>query len=159
MGIVIAVLIGFAIYMIPPRKRRKDWQHYAGSNGERLVAAKLAQLDGRYKVYNDVHYRGAQIDHIVEGNKMVFVIETKNWAGNITGKYNSRYWVQNGTKQLYNPIRQNAGHCRLLRNKYSCPIISVIVFVGTAEPLHIKGVIRLNQLLDYIEKYSVRVPA
>jgi len=77
----------------------------------------------------------SQIDHIVINPRGVFVIETKNYSGEIYGSENQREWTQvlaygNAKYKLYNPIKQNATHVfnvkRLVGN---LPIHSLIVFV------------------------------
>lgn len=115
--IVIFIVIWFIIYMLKPQKDKKntdDWQYTAGIRGEKLVRQKLNQLDSRYKTLNDIHYRNAQIDHIVEyhgDNPFVIVIETKTWGGCVSGKVHDKHWIQkeNGlTKEYYNPIKETA---------------------------------------------------
>lgn len=161
--LVIALIIGYGVLIIKNRKQNKyDWKYFAGRKGELKVAKeleKLAQQDSRFKVYNDIRYRNAQIDHVVEFENKVFVIETKTWAGKITGGYNSRYWVQNGKKRLCNPIKQNSNHCKLLKNKYCCAIINIVVFAGSANPPHIQGVVKLDSLLSFIKCASLRYTA
>lgn len=56
-----------------------------------------------------------QIDHIVINPRGVFVIETKNYSGEIYGSENQREWTQvlaygNVKNKLYNPLKQNATH-------------------------------------------------
>lgn len=58
-----------------------------------------------------------QIDHIVISIYGIFVIETKNYKGWITGSEQGEYWTQNiyGNKKSFrNPIRQNYGHRKAL---------------------------------------------
>lgn len=46
-------------------------------------------------------------------------METKNIHGRVTGRQNDQFWTvwtNKGTYDLYNPIRQNQGHIRALRN-------------------------------------------
>ena len=86
-----------------------------GYLGEKSVALILSFLPSdKYKIINDVlvksNNRTIQIDHIVISIYGMFVIETKNYKGWITGSDNSEYWTKNvfGNKyKFYNPIRQN----------------------------------------------------
>lgn len=58
-----------------------------GAEGERVVAALLAQLPPTWFVLNDIHWPGRQranLDHVVVGPTGVFVIDAKNWSGKIT---------------------------------------------------------------------------
>ena len=58
-----------------------------GAEGEEAVAAALAQLPaGTWTVFHDVRWPGrryANVDHIVVGPPGVFVIDAKNWSGQV----------------------------------------------------------------------------
>lgn len=58
-----------------------------GAQGEDVTAAALDDLAGRgWTTFHDVRWPGrprANIDHIVVGPTGVFVIDTKNWSGDI----------------------------------------------------------------------------
>ena len=83
-----------------------------GYLGEKSVATILSLLPSdKYKIINDllieVDGRTIQIDHLVVSIYGIFVIETKNYKGRITGSDNSDYWTKNmfGNKYtFYNPI-------------------------------------------------------
>lgn len=57
----------------------------AGALGERLVAGRLAELEGEgWRVLHDVHWPGrpkANLDHVLIGPGGVVVLDTKNWTG------------------------------------------------------------------------------
>lgn len=59
-----------------------------GAEGERRTAAELAALESRgWVVLHDLHWPGrpfANIDHIVVGPTGVYVIDSKNWSGQVT---------------------------------------------------------------------------
>jgi len=61
-----------------------------GAEGEEAVAAALAQLPAvTWTVFDDVRWPGrryANVDHIVVGPPGVFVIDSKNWSGQVTVK-------------------------------------------------------------------------
>lgn len=116
-----------------------------GEYGEKIVSNKLAKLDAnKYLVINDLSFKTkngtTQIDHVVVSPYGIFVIETKCYKGLIYGSKDGEYWTQNiyGKKyQLYNPIRQNASHVRVLRNILgeegkNVAIEPVVVFAGNA---------------------------
>ena len=114
-----------------------------GKMAEKMVHHKLMDLDDNYHVIDDALFlsngRSTQIDHIVVSPYGIFVIETKGYAGWISGGDNNEYWTQNiyGNKtNFYNPIRQNAGHVRflnyLLRDLGNIPIIPIVVFNNEA---------------------------
>ena len=89
-----------------------------GKIGERRVSKVLNKLDSsKYRVINDVLIRTkdktVQIDHIIVSIYGLFVIETKNYSGNIYGDGYKAKWIQyiGGEKNTFqNPIRQNYGH-------------------------------------------------
>ncbi|MBM7782181.1 nuclease-related domain-containing protein [Arthrobacter tumbae] len=61
------------------------WQ--AGALGERIVAERLAELEGEgWRVLHDVHWPGrpkANLDHVLVGPGGVVVLDTKNWTGTV----------------------------------------------------------------------------
>lgn len=66
------------------RLLRRAERFERGAEGERTVAALLAQLPPDWFVLNDLHWPGrdrANIDHVVVGPTGVFVIDAKNWSG------------------------------------------------------------------------------
>ena len=110
-----------------------------GFFGELFIRLILKFLDKeKYMVINDVMLptkdgRTAQIDHVVVSRYGVFVIETKNYSGWIFGSENSRNWTQviyKTKNQFYNPIMQNKGHIKALRDLlYDYPDIKYIPIV------------------------------
>ena len=116
-----------------------------GVVGESITARQLSKLDREeYRVINDVlitsHGHSSQIDHIVVSRFGIFVIETKHYKGWIHGGENSEYWTQSIYSDKFkfrNPIKQNAGHIRAVRNilrEYPQAVYHPIVaFTGSAE--------------------------
>ena len=95
-----------------------------GYIGEKLVSSRLSKLNKRkYKVINNLLLKTSrgttQIDHIVISQYGVFVIETKNYKGIITGNEYDDNWNQilfNNKEVLRNPIKQNNGHIKALKD-------------------------------------------
>ncbi len=87
-----------------------------GLRGEVEVARALAAgLDNQHYVFNDIFvrsgFRRTQIDHLVVGPAAVFLVETKNWSGRITGEPGDRTWMQHPRsgrppRALSNPLLQ-----------------------------------------------------
>jgi hypothetical protein len=82
----------------------------------------------------------SQIDIVVLTEKGVIVIEVKDFSGWIFGFGNNEKWVHILGKMkypFYNPIFQNEGHIRSLKNKLNVqdniPFYSLIVFYGECE--------------------------
>lgn len=98
-----------------------------GIIGEKIVASKLSKLpEQQYRVLNDImlrtEYGTTQIDHIVISIYGIFVIETKNYKGWITGSEYGEYWTKNmyGKKYTFrNPLKQNYAHVKALEKKWT----------------------------------------
>ena len=140
-----------------------------GRIGEKSVINKLSKLSKeRYILLNDVTIPKStggttQIDHIVVSEYGIFVIETKNYRGWITGNEQDEYWRQTIYKRkerLYNPLRQNYGHVKaleaLLSEYKGLKFIPIVCFSYRAD-LKVRvtsEVIYSTQLLKTIHKYS-----
>ena len=116
---------------------------FKGYLGEKSVAIILSFLPSdKYYVIHDVLVksgdRTTQIDHIVVSIYGIFVIETKNYKGWITGFDNSEYWTKNvfGNKYIfYNPIKQNKSHIKNLEKQLQVgddKYVSLITFNANA---------------------------
>ncbi|MDE6632290.1 MAG: NERD domain-containing protein [Muribaculaceae bacterium] len=123
----------------------------SGKRGERIVAKELAKLKKKeYIIINDLllptsNGRTSQIDHMVISTRGIFVIETKNHAGRISGGEHAQYWQQHlssQTKTLYNPLLQNRSHLRAVRRllpKLDAELFSTMVVFTEAWRLDIKA--------------------
>ena len=131
-----AIILAVIVLIISIWLRRSK-----GRIGEHRVAHILGRLPkDRYQVINDLLLRTSsgsttQIDHVVISQYGIFVIETKFYKGWIYGGENSEFWTQNiyGNKYtLRNPILQNAGHVRVLRQMLKdygdIPFIPIVAF-------------------------------
>jgi hypothetical protein len=142
-----------------------------GALGEMRVAHILKKLpEESYTVINNLLIQNnghtSQIDHIVISVYGIFVIETKTYKGWIYGGEKSEYWTQNiyGNKyQLRNPIRQNYGHIKALKNilhEYpDIPYISIIAFsrqalIGVSSDT---PVLYWNQIVPFISQFKNEV--
>lgn len=116
-----------------------------GYIGEKKVSKKLSKLNKKkYKVINNLLLKTAkgstQIDHVVISIYGVFVIETKNYKGIIRGSEYDDNWIQilfNKRENLRNPIKQNNGHIKAIKDiipqlKYK-NINSIIIFTKRAK--------------------------
>ena len=137
-----------------------------GFFGEMWTKKDLKKLPKEYKVLNDIMFSvnnsTHQIDHVVVSKYGIFVIETKQYNGFITGdKYDSK-WVRHvGKKKYYytNPIRQNYGHILSLSellNLDKSKFIN-IVSIPSAARLRIKDdgeVVRYGKVKNKIISYK-----
>lgn len=142
-----------------------------GKLGEKTVAVILSSLNPEnYKVINDVVLRGGdkttQIDHVVVSSFGIFVIETKNYKGWITGNSKDMYWTQHIYKhkeKLYNPLLQNYSHTQALKyhlNDFPEAIYIPIVVFSVNADLKVNGcsnVVYTTRLLKTIRSYERQI--
>ena len=117
------------------------FENKKGRDGEKRVEYYLRRLfaGGRYFLMNDVILSGKfskQIDHILINGYGIFVIETKNWSGQIYGSATAEEWTRyfyNGSSRThYNPVKQNEKHCAAIRRIVGevPPVYSVVIVLG-----------------------------
>lgn len=123
----------------------------SGRRGEKAVAKELSRLRKKdYIILNDLllptaNGKTSQIDHVVVSTRGIFVIETKNHAGRISGSEQAQYWQQHLSSQsrgFYNPVLQNRSHLRAIRRhlpKLDDKVFSTIVVFTEAWRLDIKA--------------------
>lgn len=139
-----------------------------GKVGEKKVSFILSMLPDEYKIINNLQLSfgkwTSQIDHVVVSPYGVFVIETKNYTGIITGGENSAEWTKNmyGKKySFHNPIYQNESHIKAIRKCLgdygSLSIIPIVAFSNDARlrvKLESKMVVYFSQLKRAIRAYD-----
>ena len=143
------MLAAFIVWLAAWWRRGKAER--SGRRGEKIVAKQLATLKKKdFIILNDLmipssNGRTSQIDHVVVSTKGIFVIETKNHAGRISGSENAQYWQQhlsNQSRGFYNPLLQNRSHLRAIRKlmpKLDARLFSSIVVFTEAWRLDIKA--------------------
>lgn len=158
---IIIVAVIFLICIFKPNIK--------GFIGEQIVSGELRQLpEKEYRVLNDVllksEYGTTQIDHVIVSVYGIFVVETKNYKGWITGSEFSENWTKNmfGKKYSFrNPIKQNFAHIKVLQditNFSHDKFIPIVVFSGNAT-IKVKTnspVIYMRELKQTIEKFRER---
>lgn len=148
--IPIILIIILAVYLKRPETR--------GKRGENRVKCIIGEtIENEQYVINDLivsnNGNTTQIDHIVINPRGVFVIETKNYSGEIYGSENQREWTQvlaygNVKNKLYNPLKQNATHVYIVKRIVgNLPIHSLVVFVqNNTYHIDANNVIPLSEL-------------
>ena len=157
-GIVLVIGITvLAVYLKSPSVRGKR-----GENRVRRIIGKTQE--GLRYVFNDYKIvdegMSCQIDHILINQNGVFVIETKNYSGNIYGTDEQREWTQvlaygKIKNKIYNPVKQNNTHVYRIRKilPKEFPLVSIVVFVqNNTQHINSKVAIPLYSLYDYIGK-------
>lgn len=115
---IIAVVVIIACVVLIGKWRSPE---AIGARGENRVAKILGDtIAGQQYVINNLLFtdasgRSCQIDHVFINRFGIWVIETKNYAGQIYGEENQREWTQvlaygNTKNKFYNPIKQNITH-------------------------------------------------
>lgn len=154
-----------------------------GKEGEAIVHNILAQLSDEYLTLDNIMLktnRGTtQIDHIVVSKYGVFVIETKNYRGDIYGNDKREQWKQiiltdvvyakkwyktytYVTKNhFYNPVKQALGHTYEIKKQLlawpNLKIVPIVVFVGEADLRNVYSnshVIYGYDLISTIQSYT-----
>ncbi|KIL37312.1 NERD nuclease [Cohnella kolymensis] len=109
-----------------------------GELGEYKINIQLDQLPKGCKYLSDIMVRNAksrsgysQIDHIVISPYGLFVIETKNYNGEIKGGRKDRKWRVSNRFNMYNPLMQNYGHIKAIQSVLNgFPTLSYISMVS-----------------------------
>ena len=156
------LIIIFCIFIIYKANEAK----IKGYLGEKAVVAALSGLpEGQYKILNDVmlqtEHGTTQIDHIVVSVYGIFVIETKNYKGWITGNEYGDNWTKNmyGKKYTFrNPLKQNYAHVKALEEKMQISedkFIPIVAFTSNCDikVKTSKPVVYIGQLKWIIKGY------
>lgn len=116
-----------------------------GTGAERRLVIRMLRLGVHPKaIFHDLYLQKrngefSQIDIVVATPQGLLAIEVKDYSGWLFGNEKQRYWTQvlNYGKEkyrFYNPIMQNAGHIKALREQSAqfahLPIFNVVLFAG-----------------------------
>lgn len=140
----------------------------AGVKGEQKTYEILKKLPKEYTVITNpvIHNRGSvnELDFVVIGTNGVFVVETKNYRGIITGNTSSQNWKQikhgkNKTyeKEVKNPAKQAYRQGRRLAEMFidfgiSADIFPILYFVDSRSELKITDDAEINIAIINNEK-------
>lgn len=116
-----------------------------GTRAERRLVISMLRWGVHPKaIFHDLYLQKrngefSQIDIMVATPQGLLAIEVKDYSGWLFGNEKQRYWTQvlNYGKEkyrFYNPIMQNAGHIKALREQSEqfahLPIFNVVLFAG-----------------------------
>jgi len=146
--------------------QRKYHTYKGGRQGEKAVVNALTNsLSDEYYLINGVYLkgRGGDIDHIVLGPSGVYVLETKNWSGEII--CHGDQWQRPGKKIKNSPSLQAKYNTQKVKKLidpshdfrgFKVWIEGLLVFTNTYADLCLNNptvtVLRLQQLTSYIKK-------
>lgn len=140
-----------------------------GWTGEKQVSNLLSsKLSDDYFLINDLYlHGGGDIDHVVLGPGGVFVLETKNWSGDIT--CNGDEWQRlgrggfKGSPSLQ--VKRNAAKIKRIIDSSSAfrplgvMIESIVVFTNNHATLHLNNptvlILKLPQLTSHIIQFRI----
>ena len=141
-----------------------------GEEGEKLVESLLNKDSSFHRLINNLVLLGDinvshQIDHIFIRNNGVFVIETKNYYGEIKGKEDDSFWTRSyfvkgkiKTTSFHNPLKQNQSHIRIIKRLIGkgYPIYCFVVFTqNNADKIGLFNVCNANDLLNRINLITI----
>ena len=144
-----------------------------GEQGELLAASTLDADQSFHRLINNLVLLGEnkvshQIDHILIRENGVFVIETKNYYGNITGLEDDSYWKKTffvkgkiKTETFHNPLKQNQSHIRIIKRVIGkdYPIYCFVVFIqNNADGIDLFNVCGLKDILKRINLITIDNP-
>ena len=90
---IITPILFFIVLIYLAFNRKK----ITGKLGEKIVGLNLKKLPDEYRIFNDVYIQengfSTQIDHLVISPYGIFVIETKNYKGDIYGVSCKSPWM------------------------------------------------------------------
>ena len=138
-----------------------------GNKGEEKVISTLKKIKVEHYVFNNVSFISEknemthQIDHILVHPHGVFVIETKNYYGEIISDTGEGYWVKiikDKKEIIRNPLNQNKTHVKVVKRVLkNVDVISLVVFVKNNAPyMADDNVINLKDLLLFIDSYPYK---
>ena len=151
MWILISLFVSLVVYFIYKTVRdiqllRTVTQLNRGTRSERdLIIRLLKEGVSSDDIFHDLYIEKkdgtySQIDIVVLTEVGVIVVEVKDFSGWIFGFGNNVNWVHILVKMkysFYNPIFQNEGHIRSLKNQLvqygNIPFYSLIIFYGKCE--------------------------
>ncbi len=150
--IIFCVVVGILTFLIiiivaaAASKKGITFKPYKsfGNWGERVVKKVLGEdIPGQYYVYHNLKFKYkdkiAEIDHVVLNKYGIFVIETKDWYGEVIGDNSSeKRTLDNGSyiHQMINPVDQNIVHIKRLSDALDMDPFyfhNIIVFLYDAD--------------------------
>ncbi|ETT61685.1 NERD domain-containing protein [Paenibacillus sp. FSL R7-277] len=122
-----------------PKPKPKVASARIGELGEHKINIQLDQLPKECRTLSDLMFPNpksrtgyAQIDHVVISPYCLFVIETKNYNGEIKGRRTDQQWSVSNRYKMYNPLKQNYGHIKaiesLIKGVATVKFISMVSF-------------------------------
>lgn len=118
-GCLIAFIILFACFF-PMFKRASEAKNYKKRYYKKI--RKIADIKDYYLINNLTIKNNSQIlctiDHILFGEKYIYVIKDRYYKGALSGVKEDNYWIffsnEGKRKEITNPIKNNENRCNIL---------------------------------------------
>lgn len=166
----IALVVGFFILLFGKHSSEKWDQWWKGFVGEKAIIKALGALPDDYILVNDLTLPGrhGNIDHFLVGPNGLFLLETKNYSGEI--ECHEDDWFVNGRK-IKSISKQAKGNAVAVRSSLAAAlpnleslakrfVVAVLVFVGPEISLKSRNptvpVPQLPELADWIRRYPCK---
>lgn len=168
--------LSLVLYYVYTTKKKEYEVLNSGVKGEQQTFEILKKLPKDFTVITNpvIHNRGSvnELDFVVIGTNGVFVVESKNYRGIITGSTSAQNWKQikhgkNKTyeKEVKNPAKQSYRQGRRMHEMFidfgiSADVFPILYFVDSRSELKITDDAEINvaiinnenDLLDFIMK-------
>ena len=139
---------------------RRYWNYKRGLEGEKKVVETLQSLDNSYYLINDIvlNSKHGNIDHIILSPNEIFVIETKNFRGQIGCYRDNWYYPKYEIPSISKQAKRNA---LLVKRITGVNFVQpLLVFTNSDVELKLNSptipVLKLQDLCDFIEKKNSR---
>ncbi len=173
-ALVIFLKIFTPIFKIGHNFSNRASNYRSGIEGEKLVNEALSILDDTYFLINDIKLPDnyGNVDHIVLGKNGIFVIETKNYSGQIVcngddwikhyeGNFldsNRDYNTSSPSKQVKRnavKIKQIIETSKILRKSLNIWVEGIVVFTNSNIELQLTDntvpILKIDELSNYIK--------
>ena len=174
-GIPVLALLGLGVELRRREMADEVRNLEGGRRGENKMASILAErLADDHLVLNDLELRlghdRAQIDHLVLAPSGIYVIESKYWAGTLSGDVVDSNWTQKNhgiPRTVKSPVKQCERQRRMLISLFNLRlpddrIHPMAVFTHPRARLEIRGAegraFTLNQAVRYINDHCFDSP-
>jgi hypothetical protein len=141
-GIILFFVWGFPGHGFDQLRHPNEWKN-AGTSGEQIIFLALTKKlhVPENQILRNVYIptengKTSEIDILLVSKKGLFVIECKNYTGNIYGDAKRKNWLQYAGRKksyFYNPLRQNRTHCenlkKFLKEYNDVPIIPMVTTI------------------------------
>ncbi len=146
--LLIIFIICFKVrcYLLDNRLLKTVTSKHRGTKSEQKLILQLLKLGiPSTHIYHDLYIEThnknySQTDVLVISSVGIIVFEVKDYSGWIFGTGYQKKWMQilnygKEKHQFYNPILQNEGHIKALKNCFTqqIPFYSIIVFYGNSQ--------------------------